>query len=135
MLLCAGNSQGANVMDNLFSINLRKIRKERGVTQEQLADAVGVSAQAVSKWEISSYPDAGLLPAIADFLNVTIDELYGREREKEISMNQKVLNYISKIPYEEKIPAIFELCRACIMGHVGVDEYVPIFKSIIEAKD
>ena len=135
MLLCAGNSQGANVMDNLFSINLRKIRKERGVTQEQLADAVGVSAQAVSKWEISSYPDAGLLPAIADFLNVTIDELYGREREKEISMNQKVLNYISKIPYEEKISAIFELCRSCIMGHVGADEYVPIFKSIIEAKD
>lgn len=86
-------------MDNLFSINLRKIRKERGVTQEQLADAVGVSAQAVSKWEISSYPDAGLLPAIADFLNVTIDELYGRNHEKEISMNQKVLDYISDIRY------------------------------------
>lgn len=120
-------------MDNSFSSNLRRIRKQKGVTQEQLADAVGVSAQAVSKWEISSYPDAGLLPAIADFLNVTVDELFGRESEKETSINQKIMDYLHDIPYDERAEKIFEMCRACIMGYVGSDEYVPISKSILEA--
>lgn len=122
-------------MDNLFSINLRKIRKQKGVTQEQLADAVGVSAQAVSKWEISSYPDAGLLPAIADFLGVTIDELFGKLPEKEVSIYQKNIDYIKELPYDERIREIFEICRACTIAFVGADEYVTISKSILESKD
>ena len=65
-------------MGNEFSENLKRLRKERGITQEQLADAVGVSAQAVSKWEQGSYPDASLLPAAADCLGVGIDALFGR---------------------------------------------------------
>lgn len=65
-------------MGNVFSENLKRLRKEKEMTQEQLAEAVGVTAQAVSKWELTSYPDAGLLPAIADALSVTIDELFGR---------------------------------------------------------
>lgn len=68
-------------MANEFGENLKKIRKEKGITQEQLADAVGVSAQAVSKWEQGSFPDASLLPAAADFLGVKIDELFGRKEE------------------------------------------------------
>lgn len=69
---------GQRRMGNEFSENLKRIRKERGMTQEQLADAVGVSAQAVSKWEQGSYPDASLLPAAADCLGVPIDALFGR---------------------------------------------------------
>ena len=66
-------------MDNIFNANLRRIRKEKGITQEQLAEAVGVTAQAVSKWETNSYPDAQLLPAVAKRLGVTIYELFGKE--------------------------------------------------------
>ena len=62
--------------------NIGAIRKERGLTQEQLARMVGVSAQAVSKWENGGTPDAELLPAIADRLEVTIDSLYGRVCEQ-----------------------------------------------------
>ena len=68
-------------MYNIFNANLRRIRKEKGITQEQLAEAVGVSAQAVSKWEINSFPDAALLPKIAERLEVSIDELFGRKNE------------------------------------------------------
>jgi len=55
------------------------LRQGAGRTQEELAQAVGVSAQAVSKWECGGMPDAALLPGIADFLGVPIDRLYGRE--------------------------------------------------------
>ncbi len=122
-------------MDNTFNASLKRIRKEKAVTQEQLADAVGVSPQAVSKWEISSFPDAQLLPDIAAFLGVTIDELYGRIPEKEISMNQKTVDYFRSMPQDERIPKMFELCRAALMGTMGCDEYAKISESILKAKD
>ena len=68
-------------MGKEFNECLKKLRKEKGMTQEELAEAVGVSAQAVSKWELGSLPDAGLLPAVADALGTTIDTLFGRGQE------------------------------------------------------
>ena len=57
------------------------LRKERGITQENLAGIIGVSAQAISKWENNAtMPDIMLLPIIADTLGVTIDELFGIRR-------------------------------------------------------
>lgn len=55
-------------------------RKRLGMTQEQLADRVGVSAQAVSKWENDlSCPDISLLPQLAEIFGITVDELLGKE--------------------------------------------------------
>lgn len=76
-----------------FSTTLQGLRKEKKVTQEQLATYLGVSPQAVSKWENGSYPDGDLLPRIADYFEVSIDYLYGRA-EKERPMEQKVLEYM-----------------------------------------
>lgn len=99
-------------MENSFNINLRRIRKEKGITQEQLAEKVGVSPQAVSKWEISSYPDPQLLPAIADFLGVTIDKLYGRG-DDEISLNQRVIEKTYSGPYtDEAAQGAYQHCCA-----------------------
>ena len=54
------------------------LRKEKGVTQEALANALGVTNQAVSKWEASiCCPDILLLPDIAKVFGVTMEELYG----------------------------------------------------------
>lgn len=112
-------------MDNTFNVNLRKIRKKKGITQEQLADAVGVSPQAVSKWELSSYPDTQLLPVIAEFLEVTIDELFGRVQE-EIDIYNRVLEYLKELPPEERIQEGYAICRAIPQACCGVDEYVKI---------
>ena len=63
-----------------IAANITKLRKERGMTQEALAEVIVVSAQTISKWENSTtYPDVALLPVIADVFDVTIDALYGRE--------------------------------------------------------
>lgn len=58
--------------------NLRRLRRERDLTQEELAEVLNVSFQAVSKWERGdSYPDITLLPGIASFFGVSIDDLLG----------------------------------------------------------
>ena len=59
--------------------SIAALRQALGATQEELAQSVGVSAQAVSKWECGGMPDAALLPGIAYFLGVPIDRLFGRE--------------------------------------------------------
>lgn len=64
-----------------FRIALR--RKELGFTQEELAEKVGVSAQAVSKWENDiSCPDISLLPNLAKVLNMTTDELLTGKKDE-----------------------------------------------------
>lgn len=60
--------------------NIAFLRKQRGITQEELANELGVSAQAVSKWENnSSCPDVSLLTSIADYFGVTVDALLRAE--------------------------------------------------------
>ena len=60
---------------------IRTLRKERGLSQETLAAALGVSFQAVSKWENSAtLPDVAMIPAIASFFGVSTDELFDFNR-------------------------------------------------------
>jgi tellurite methyltransferase len=69
---------GVMIMNNAFSKNMARLRKERGYTQEKLAETLGISFQAVSKWETSqTYPDVELLPRIAELLATSIDSLLG----------------------------------------------------------
>ena len=63
--------------------NIRQLRRKNKRTQESLAEALGVTAQAVSRWESGgSYPDMNLIPSIANFFGVSIDELFGYEGER-----------------------------------------------------
>ena len=62
--------------------NIYELRREKGVTQEELAAELGVTAAAVSKWEKgNTLPDVLMVCALADYFGVTTDALLGRTRE------------------------------------------------------
>lgn len=69
-------------MNETFGERFAKLRKEKGLTQEDIADRVNISAQAVSKWENDiSLPDITTLPLLSEILGVSIDELLGKKNE------------------------------------------------------
>lgn len=67
---------------------IRELRKRRGITQEQLAESIGVSFQAISKWETNiSLPDITLAPVLANYFGVSMDKLFDfsiRETEQRV---------------------------------------------------
>ncbi len=72
---------------------IRQLRQRDGRKQEDLANAIGVSPQAISRWEANGgYPDIELLPAIANYFNISIDELFGYSKVRE----EKLKNILEK---------------------------------------
>lgn len=75
-----------------FSQNLRRLRLGKNLTQEQLANILGVSVQSVSRWECgNTFPDVMLLPAIARLYGVTVDDLYREDAKGYPSYAQRLL--------------------------------------------
>ena len=67
-----------------IGIKIKELRRRDGRTQEALAEALGVTNQAVSRWESGgSYPDMEIVPAIANYFHVSIDELFGYQNDRE----------------------------------------------------
>jgi len=72
--------------------NLKRQRKLRELTQEQLADILGVTYQSVSRWERGEcYPDVELLPTIAEYFGITTDELMGMKEIRDGFEAEKIL--------------------------------------------
>lgn len=70
-------------MKETFGQRFSRSRKNLGLKQDEIAEKLNISAQAVSKWENDlSAPDISTLPILADILNVSLDELLGREVEE-----------------------------------------------------
>ncbi len=73
-------NEGEIIMRHNLSENIRHLRKERNLTQAQLAESMGVSIGAVSKWELGqSIPEISILISLADFFSVSIDAILGYE--------------------------------------------------------
>lgn len=71
--------------------NIAELRKNSGMTQEQLAETLGVTSQTISKWENEvTMPDIMLLPVIADCFGITVDELYSGRK---LSEKRQTVNY------------------------------------------
>lgn len=79
---------------------IKKLRTKKNITQETLASAVGVTPQAISRWESEGgYPDIELLPTLADFFSVSTDELLGyklSERDEEIAKIKKEFDRLAE---------------------------------------
>lgn len=94
--------------------NIAELRKAKNVTQEQLANAVGVSIAAVSKWESAgSYPDITLLPAISSYFGVSIDTLldYKVESDPLQRYRDQVKEYALAADYAIGLPVAEEALR------------------------
>lgn len=97
---------------NIKSIGtiIANLRKEKGVTQEELAKYTLVSTQAVSKWENGGVPDTELLPKIADFFGVSIDTLFGRSITDYSDIENALANKIMDTQEDDRFNLAFELC-------------------------
>ena len=84
--------------------NIKRLRKERDMTQEQLAAALEVTFQAVSRWELgTTYPDIGLLPVIAGCFDVTVDELLGVDVDRKQEEVKNILEQAHKFTNKGKV--------------------------------
>ncbi|MBQ2817921.1 MAG: helix-turn-helix transcriptional regulator [Clostridia bacterium] len=93
-----------------LSESIRRFRTMRNLTQEQLANAILISPQAISKWERGeSMPDASLIPALADALDVSLDRLYGREKYTLEDLMTAIPAYLQALPNEERISGILNV--------------------------
>ena len=96
--------------------NIRNYRKKNDITQEALADRLGVTYQSVSRWEKgATYPDLELLPSISEILGITVDELIG----------------MPAIEKEKKAKETFdELRRECMKKDYDADHIVEVIRDI-----
>lgn len=105
-----------------FGDNLVKLRKSKGITQEELAEFVGVTKASVSKWETKqSMPDIGMLPLLSSYFDVSIDSLLGyhpKLSKEEIAQTYgELAGKFAKEPFEMVMKESEELVKqnSCLM--------------------
>lgn len=97
---------------------IKHLRKEREITQEELAEILGVSCQSVSRWELGvCYPDMELLPVIADYFQITVDKLIGVKKSMEETKVQQLLTLFQEALSIGDVDACITIARE------GVSEY------------
>lgn len=93
-----------------LSQNIKRLRLERNLTQEQLAERLGVSAQAVSKWETSdTYPDGSLLVPLAEQLGVSLDELFGHDMVSMADLSGKIIRLLHKTEERRRFDVVRDI--------------------------
>ena len=106
-------------MNIYFGENLKSLRLGKNLTQEKLADFLGVSFQSISKWERGdTYPDITMLPCIASFFGVSVDELLGVDKAKK---DETIANYIDEFEklYYKDTPKAYEVISKAVKEFPG----------------
>lgn len=102
----------------LIGENIKRFRREKELTQEELAEVLGVSYQSVSRWENNlCYPDMELLPAIAEFFGTTVDKLLGMSNAIK---EKNVKRYLDDFQFAISRGDVAECIR---IARAGVAEY------------
>lgn len=92
--------------------NIRKLRHDLNLSQEQLAERLGVRFQAVSKWERGeTYPDIELLPSIASFFNISVDELLGTNEIEENIAVEKIVETLRMYDFRKNYVKMIEIAE------------------------
>ena len=101
-----------------IGIFLKQLRKENGMTQEQLGDKVGVSNKTVSRWENGNYmPPVECLSILSDIYNISINEILAGERVSDEAFTKIAeKNIVSTLDALEKENQIFEKRRMWILA-------------------
>lgn len=113
-------------MDNINTIladNIQKFRKEKQMTQEELADKIGVTYQAISKWEnAKSTPDIAFLPILADLFGCSIDTLFSHNAVKENTVNYNTI--CNDLPWKDDDVIRGVVChgRRILLAKTDLDE-------------
>ena len=107
---------------------IKELRARDGRTQSDLAAAVGVSCQAVSRWEANGgYPDIEIIPAIANYFHVTVDELYGYHGDREERIKEilnKARDMLSNERYIRQKGSMSEKVGECVqMLRAAAEEF------------
>lgn len=120
--------------------NIARYRRSKGWTQEQLGEMVGVSGQAVSKWEKGGVPDTALIPKLATVLGITTDTLFGIQKKISDYTEDEILDQLFRFTlhnsfYRRKhfdyFHFLFETVWALQSAYFG-NEKRPSLEEIIE---
>lgn len=116
-----------NTRDALHT-NLKHYRIQKGLSQADVADIIGVSRQAISNWEAKrSYPDLDNIVLLSDLYGITTDELLGKEKVQELQKESFILGMPSHIIHEMLCLAVI-LALTCQFAFLGM--FVPVLLAI-----
>ena len=111
------------MMNQTLGSRIAELRRKKNMTQEELAAELGVTAQAVSKWENDlSCPDITLLPQLARLFGVTIDELLGNQNQPETTL----------LPEEQRKPLKDMIFRIYVNTKEGVKVRVNLPMALVQ---
>ena len=110
-------------MESVLGKKIKEYRTLKGITQEELGSLVGVTTQAVSKWERGGTPDAELLPNIARVLGVSIDMLFGIKKDEESRLEDLIIEEVSLLDQDKKFERAMALCYAVTIGIIGMNSF------------
>ena len=115
---------------------IRELRRRDGRTQEALAEALGVTSQAISRWESNGgYPDMEMIPSIANYFHISIDELFGynNERSKKIDALVKKIDQMNFQNNGEdiNIDACISLARNALIEFPGNEKIMLSLASVL----
>lgn len=115
---------------------IRELRRRDGRTQEALAESIGVTSQAVSRWEANGgYPDMEMIPSIANYFGVSIDELFGynNERSKKIDELATKIDHMNRQNNGEdiNIDECISLARNALIEFPGNEKIMLCLASVL----